>query len=328
MNIDIHSHFFPLDAFREAEKYKENAPKVTLEDGRPAVVSGGGKRGNLSEGAYNAEARIKELDRMSIDIQALSPSPILLFYWDEPGSAAYFSRLQNEAIGEVVRAHPDRFVGFGSVPLQSIPEAISVANQAKNLSLNGLEIGTNVEGKALDDPQFEPFFEAAQGLDLLLFVHPIEGGGAEGGDPLKGMLGNVLEFTYQTTLMVERMILKGIFEKYPNLRLCLAHGGGFLPYNIWRLDHAYAQRSDFRKNIPKRPSEYLKQIYFDSIVHSVVALQYLVQAVGPDRVVIGTDYPMAMGDMEPVPKIHALHSISEEERAQILGKNAAKILKL
>ena len=147
MNIDIHSHFFPLDAFREAEKYGENAPKVTLEDGRLAVVSGGGKRGNLSEGAYNAEARIKELDRMSIDIQALSPSPILLFYWDEPGSAAYFSRLQNEAIGEVVRAHPDRFVGFGSVPLQSIPEAISVANQAKNLSLNGLEIGTMSRAK-------------------------------------------------------------------------------------------------------------------------------------------------------------------------------------
>jgi aminocarboxymuconate-semialdehyde decarboxylase len=328
MNIDIHSHFFPLDAFRKAEKYRENAPKVTLEDGRYAVTSGGGKRGNLAEGAYNAEARIKELDRMSIDIQAISPSPILLFYWEEPGSAAYFSRLQNQALCEVVRAHPDRFIGLGSVPLQSIPEAIAVASEAKNLGLKGLEIGTNVEGKALDDPQFEPFFEAAQRLDLLLFVHPIEGGGAEADDPLKGMLGNVLEFTYQTTLMVERMILKGIFEKYPNLRLCLAHGGGFLPYNIWRLDHAYSQRSDFRKSIPKRPSEYLKQIYFDSIVHSVIALQYLVQAVGPDRVVIGTDYPMAMGDMEPVPKIMALGSISEDERAQVFGKTAAKILRL
>ena len=327
MNIDIHSHFFPLDAFRKADKYRETAPKVTLENGRYAVASGRGKRGNLSEGAYDPDARIRELDRMSIDIQAISPSPILLFYSDHPDSAAYFSRLQNEAICEVVRGYPDRFVGFGTVSLQSIPEAISLAKEAKNLGLNGLEIGTNVEGKALDDPEFEPFFETVQRLDQLLFIHPIEAGGAEG-DLFKVMLGNVLEFTYQTTLMVERMILKGIFEKYPNLRLCLAHGGGFLPYNIWRLDHAYSQSSDFRKNIPKRPSEYLKQIYFDSIVHSVLALHYLVQAVGPDRVVIGTDYPMAMGDTEPVPKINALHSISEEERAQILGKTAAKILQL
>jgi aminocarboxymuconate-semialdehyde decarboxylase len=292
------------------------------------VASGGGKRGNLSEGAYDAEARIGELDRMSIHIQAISPSPILLYYWDRQESAAYFSRLQNEAICDVVRAHPDRFVGFGTVPLQSVPEAISVAKEAKKLGLSGLEIGTNVEGKALDDPEFEPFYDAVQQLDLLLFVHPIEDGGTETGDPIAGMLGNVLTFTYQTTLMIERMILKGILEKYPNLRFCLAHGGGFLPYNIWRLDHAYDQRGDLRNLIPRKPSDYVRGIYFDSIVHSVVALQYLVHVVGFDRVVIGTDYPMAMGDMEPVPKVMALGSISEDGRAQILGKNAMRILKL
>lgn len=328
MNIDIHSHFFPLDAFRKAERYQENAPKITLENGRYAVASGGGKRGNLGAGAYDAEARIKELDKMSIDIQAISPSPILLYYWDRPDCAAYFCRLQNKALQEVVKAHPDRFVALGTVPLQSLKEAIAVAEEAKQLGLRGLEIGTNVEGKALDDSEFEPFFETAQELDLLLFVHPIEGGGTEGTDPITGMLGNVLTFTYQTTLMIERMIMKGIFEKYRNLRFCLAHGGGFLPYNIWRLDHAYAQRSDLRNSVPRRPSEYLKQIYFDSIVHSVVALQYLVQVVGSDRVVIGTDYPMAMGDTEAVPKIMALTSISAEERGQILGKNALRALKL
>lgn len=204
MNIDLHSHFFPLDAFRKAEKYRENAPKVTLENGRYAVLSGGGKRGNLLEGAYDAEARIKDLDSMSIDIQAISPSPILLFYWDEPASAAYFCRLQNQAIQEVVKAHPDRFVGLGTVPLQSLREAMAVAEEAKQLGLKGLEIGTSVEGKALDDSEFEPFFEAAQRLDLLLFVHPIEGGIDESKDPLMGMLGNVLEFPYRTTLMIDR----------------------------------------------------------------------------------------------------------------------------
>jgi aminocarboxymuconate-semialdehyde decarboxylase len=328
MNIDIHSHFFPLDAFRKAEKYRDSAPKVTLEKERYTVASRAGTRGNLGEGAQNAQARMRELDRMSIDIQAISPSPILLFYEEQPAAASYFSRLQNEAIAEVVRAHPDRFVGFGTVPLQDVSEAIAVAREAKELGLRGLEIGTSVEGKPLDDPEFEPFYDAVEQLDLLLFVHPTEGGGLERNDTIMGFLGNVVVFPYRTTLMIERMILGGLLEKYRNLRFCLAHGGGFLAYNVGRLDHAYAQRADFKDRISRKPSEYLKRIYFDSIVHSVLALQYLVQAVGADRIVMGTDYPMAMGEAEPVRKIMALGSISNEERAQMLGTNATRILRL
>lgn len=328
MNIDLHSHFFPLDAFQKAEKYSESAPKVVVENGQYSVVSRGGSRGNLSQGAYNVEARIRDLDAMGIDIQALSPSPVLLFYWDRPDSAAYFSRLQNEAIQKVVQAYPRRFVGFGTVPLQSIPQAVAIAEEAKGLGLRGLEIGTSVEDKPLDDSEFDAFYDAAQRLDLLLFVHPIEGEAAEREDATGGMLGNVLGFPYKTTLMIERMILKGIFEKYPNLRLCLAHGGGLLPYNIWRLDHAYSQRAQLRKSIPWRPSQYLRQMLFDSIVHSPVALQFLIQVVGPDRVVIGTDYPMGMGDREAVSKIMSLSSISAEERAQILGTNAMTALRM
>jgi aminocarboxymuconate-semialdehyde decarboxylase len=127
--------------------------------------------------------------------------------------------------------------------------------------------------------------------------------------------------------MIERMILKGMFEKYPNLRLCLSHGGGLLAFNIWRLDHAYGQRPELRSKISQKPSEYLKQIYFDSIVHSLATLQYLTQVVGADRVVVGTDYPMAMGDFEPVEKINLLN-LTGDERAQVLGGNALKALKL
>lgn len=283
-------------------------------------------RGGLGEGAYDPPARIKALDEMQIDLQAISPSPILLFYWEEPATAAYFSRMQNEAIQAVVKKHPDRFVGFGSAPLQSIPEAIAIAQEAKSIGLRGLEIGTSIGDKPLDDLIFEPFFEAAQSLDLLLFVHPLEGG-IDADDPVAGMLGNVLQFPFRTTMMIERMILKGLFEKYPNLRLCLSHGGGLLSFNIWRLDHAYELRPEFRRNISKRPSEYLKKIYFDSIVHSAAALQYLVQVVGSDRVVIGTDYPMAMGDFGPVQKIRQL-KITDDERSQLLGGNALKALSL
>src|SRR5262249_17253211 len=161
-----------------------------------------------------------------------------------------------------VQKHPDRFVGFGSVPLQDVSEAIAILKEAKSIGLKGVEIGTSVSDKPLDHSSFEPFYDAAQALDLLLFVHPTEDA-AETDDPLTGLIGNVLQFPYRTTMMIERMILKGLFEKYQNLRLCLSHGGGLLAFNIWRLDYAHKVRPEFSKNISKPPSTYLKKLYFD-----------------------------------------------------------------
>jgi aminocarboxymuconate-semialdehyde decarboxylase len=326
MNIDLHSHFFPIDALQKPGKYENRAPKIVLDNGRLSVTSQIGFRPGLAAGAYDPAERIKALDRMSIDMQAISPSPILLFYWEEPAVAAHFSRKQNGAIQEIVRKHPDRFVGFGSVPLQSIDDSIEIAREAKSLGLKGLEIGSAVGDKPLDHVSFEPFFDAAEELDLLLFVHPLEGG-LDSDDPLSPILGNVLQFTFRTTMMVERMILKGMFEKYPNLRLCLSHGGGLLAFNIWRLDHSYGLRPELKKIISDKPSAYLKKIYFDTIVHSVTALQYLVSVVGADRVVIGTDYPMAMGDFESVKKVTEL-DLPVAERELILGGNAARALSM
>jgi aminocarboxymuconate-semialdehyde decarboxylase len=213
MNIDLHSHFFPVDALRKPGKYEHRAPEIVLDGGKLFVRSQIGFRPGLGAGAYDPLARIKALDEMQIDLQALSPSPILLFYWEEPAVAAHFTRRQNEAIQQVAQKYPDRFVA--------------------------------VDDKPLDDPSFEPFFEAAQRLDMLLFVHPLEGG-LNADDSLSPVLGNVLQFTFRTTMMVERMILTGMFEKYPNLRLCLSHGGGLLAFNIWRLDHYMAPRSFIR----------------------------------------------------------------------------------
>ncbi len=201
MNIDLHSHFFPIEAFKGAGKFRDKAPKAELADGRLTIRSGGGTRANVPAGMYDAGVRLGELDRMRIDLQALSPSPIMLFYWDEPAAAGYFSRLQNEAIRAVAAEHPDRFVGFGSAPLQDVVEAIAVAEHAKQIGLKGIEIGTAVGDKQLDDPVFERFFEAAEALDLLLFVHPTEDG-IDMDDPVNAMLGNVVQFPYRTTLMI------------------------------------------------------------------------------------------------------------------------------
>ena len=135
VKVDIHSHFFPIDAFRNSKKFPDSAPRIVMENGRPSVATGAGARGNLAEGAYDAAARIKDLDAMGIDLQAISPSPVLLFYRDPPDAAAYFSRLQNEAIQKTVEMHPDRFVGFGTAPLQDVPEAIRVAEEAKGFKM-------------------------------------------------------------------------------------------------------------------------------------------------------------------------------------------------
>jgi len=326
MNIDVHSHFFPVEALQNPGKFENRAPKLVLNDGKLSVTSQIGSRPGLGAGAYDPAARIKALDEMKIDMQAISPSPILLFYWEDAAVAAHFSRRQNDAIQDVVKQHPDRFIGFGSVPLQSVPESIAIAKEAKSMGLKGLEIGNAVGDKPLDDPSFESFFQTAQELGLLLFVHPLEGG-LDADDPLSPVLGNVLQFTFRTTMMVERMILKGLFEKYPNLRLCLSHGGGLLAFNIWRLDHSYGLRADLQKALPMKPSRYLKQMYFDTIVHSVTALDYLVRVVGADRVVIGTDYPMAMGDFDAVNKVMQLE-IDDAGRDLILGGNAARELGL
>jgi aminocarboxymuconate-semialdehyde decarboxylase len=326
MKIDMHSHFFPVEALQNPGKYENHAPQLALENGKLSVRSQIGFRPGLRAGAYDALARIRALDAMSIDVQAISPSPILLFYWEDAPVAAHFSSKQNEAIQEVVKRHPDRFVGFGSVPLQSVTDSIAIAQEAKSMGLKGLEIGDSVGDTPLDHPAFEPFFNAAQELDLLLFVHPLEGG-LDADDPLSPILGNVLQFTLRTTMMVERMILKGMFEKYPNLRFCLSHGGGLLAFNIWRLDHSYGLRPELHRHVPRKPSEYLQKMYFDSIVHSAAALQYLIQVVGAERVVIGTDYPMAMGDFAPVARINDLQ-VSPLERDLVLGGNAARALNL
>src|ERR1044072_8793277 len=155
MNIDLHSHFFPVEALKNPGRYERHAPKLVLEKDKLSVTSQIGVRAGLGPGAYDPAVRIKALDQMSIDLQAISPSPVLLFYWQEPEVAAHFSRRQNEAIQTIVKKFPDRFVGFASGPWQSVPKASAVPHEAKSMGLKGLEVGNAVGEKPLDDPSFE-----------------------------------------------------------------------------------------------------------------------------------------------------------------------------
>jgi len=178
----------------------------------------------------------------------------------------------------------------------------------------------------LDDPRFEPFFAKAQELEVLIFIHPL---GFTDGERLKDyLLNNVIGQPLEEAVVLSRLIFSGVLERYPNLKICVAHGGGYLPYYPGRMDHAYEVRPECKKHISRPPSEYLKKLYFDTVVYQGPSLEYLVRYAGSDHVLLGTDYPFDMGEDDPVGLINSVKSFSPADRAAIMGGNAVQLLKI
>ncbi len=248
----------------------------------------------------------------------------MLYYWADSETGVTLSRLQNERISEICRQYPDRFIGIGTVPLQDVEEAIKELERlSKELGLRGVIISSNVNGKDLDDPAFFPFFNGAERLNLLIFVHPHNTAGAERMQRfyLTNLVGNPLE----TTIAAARLIFSGLLEKLPGLKICFAHGGGHLPYIMGRIHHGYVVRPECKDEIKRSPWEYFGHLYFDTITHYLPALEYLVKTAGSDHVLMGTDYPYDMGDEDPVGFVRSL-SIPEAGKEKILGGNFRRLL--
>lgn len=228
MNIDLHSPFFPLDALQSPDKYENRAPKLVLNNGRLTSRHGlDFARGFLPERTIRQKGSRRSMRCRSICKRSRRPRSCFCT-GNSRGWRPTFRASRTKPFKELCKS---RFVGLGNVPLQSVQDAIAIAQKAKSLGVLGLEIGNAVGDRPLDDPSFAPFFEAVQKLDMLLFVHSLEGG-LDADDPLAPVLGNFLQFTFRTTMIVERMILKGMFDKYPNLRLCLSHCGGLLAFTV------------------------------------------------------------------------------------------------
>lgn len=276
-------------------------------------------------------ARIAAMDEQGIDIAALSINPY--WYHAERDAAAELIRIQNEALAEICAATPDRFVAFATMALQHPDLAVEqVRHAVKSLGFRGVSVGCSVEGEELADPRFHPFWAACEELDLLVFMHPqgtkqLEPSGRLSGS---GLLTNTIGNPLETTIALSHLIFEGTLDRFPGLKICAAHGGGYLPSYANRSDAVCRTFPDRVGPLPKKaPTAYLKdgQLYFDSIVFTPEALRHLIAETGPDKIMIGTDYPYGWTSTE-VDLILNTPGLTDDDRIAILGGTAARLLGL
>ncbi len=275
------------------------------------------------------EERLKDMDRMGVDIQAVCPAPYHYFYFTEPDHGAQLAREVNEGIAALAARHPDRFVGLGSVPLQNAELAVRELEYAvKVLGLRGVEINTNVNGLNLTDPKLglEKFFAKANELGTVIFMHPL--GFTEGSRLTNHYFNNVIGNPLDTTIAVSHLIFDGVVARNPKIKFIAAHGGGFIAHYWARMDHAWRARPDCRTVIKKAPSSYLEKFYFDSITFDPEMLKRLIERFGADHVMLGTDYPYDMGEEDPRGLIKSVKRLSKADRELVEGMNAVKLLKI
>jgi len=280
------------------------------------------------ENLVSVEARIAEMDREGVDVQAVSLYVGQYHYWAERELSADVVRIQNRALAEICATHPKRLVGLGGVSLH-IPELAveQVAEAVKLHGFPGFMVTGSVLGEEISAPRFDPFWTKAQELNCVIFIHPrsfVEGAKRFQG---AGSLGNTVGNPLETTVALSHMIFSGFLDRFPRLKLVAAHGGGYLPSYIGRSDNCHAVDPHCRQ-MEKKPSEYLKQLYFDTLVYSPRVLRHLIDQVGADRIVMGTDYPFPVASRDPLGDVAAVSELGESEREAILGATAARLLKL
>jgi aminocarboxymuconate-semialdehyde decarboxylase len=279
------------------------------------------------EAVIDMKTRLAAMDAQAVDIEVLSINPN--WYGRDRDLAAQIVKIQNEKLAELVASKPDRFAAFASLTLQAPDLAVQELETAvKKQGLKGAAIGGNVNGEAFSDPKFHPVWAKAEELGVSLFIHPQ--GVPELNKTLagNGWLTNSVAYPVETTIALSHLIFEGTFDRFPKLKVIAAHGGGFLPSYADRSDHACLvnpRACNPEIKLKKQPTEYLKQIWFDSLVFTPEALRHLAAQVGTGQLVLGSDYPFPW-QLQPVDHIFASTSLSDDEKADILGRTAAKLL--
>jgi aminocarboxymuconate-semialdehyde decarboxylase len=281
---------------------------------------------DIGDRIRNTDARFRVMDDMGVDMQLLSPGPPQLYYTIPTDVAVKATQALNDGIAEYVGKHPDRLVALGAVPLSDANEAAKELERCmKQLKFKGVEILTNVAGKELSDPAFAPFWKKADELRALVMIHP---NGFTQADRLSRFyFNNVIGNPLDTTVALHYLIFDGVLERHPNLKIFAVHGGGYLGAYSGRIDHAWGARSDARASLPKPPTEYLKKVYFDTVVFTALQLEALVKTFGADHVVLGTDYPFDMADFDPIEHVVST-GFDAATTSAIAGDNAKKLLGL
>jgi aminocarboxymuconate-semialdehyde decarboxylase len=322
LTVDIHSHCY-VDV-------------SDLTEGHPANVSGS-KAPNPFQAPIlsptSVPARLEQMDQYGIDMQAVSIVPSYNYGAERDLAREIVSR-QNQQIAKMCAAHPDRFVGLGTVALQH-PDlaAEQMTTAVKDLGMRGFEIGCSVNEDELSALKFDPFWAKAQELEVLIFIHPAGVMGNERQLQGNGFLNNVIGHPLETTVALSHLIFEGTLDRFPNVKICAAHGGGYLASYLGRSDRC-AEASERCKPVQRKPSEYFRQqLYCDSIVFTAEGLRHLVAEVRSDHVLLGTDFPFDvssphMGDSRAVDSVLGVPGLSAMDYEQILGANAMKLLKI
>jgi aminocarboxymuconate-semialdehyde decarboxylase len=327
--VDLHAHYL----VGGVEALVKDDPRRKREHALQAAQMGAASmQHNLSllpqyaVALTDLDTRLRRMDAMGIDVQAVSLSPTQYHYWADEELAGEIVRTANEGVAAMCAARPDRFVGLGSVALQHpdlAAEQLTVAVRA--LGLRGAILSTAVNGVDFSDPRFDRFWARAEELEALLFIHPF---GCSLVERLNRFyLTNVIGHPAETAVALSHLIFGGVLDRFPRLRICAAHGGGYLPYYVGRSDHAYDVRPESRTT-QRRPSEYLRQLWFDSLVYRADTLRHLIDIVGASQVVLGTDYPFDMGVENPLEHLAAVPGLSAQAADAIRGANAAGLLRL
>lgn len=324
--IDVHSHFFPDEFLRLVEREgrphgagidRSGATAVLSLPGHPPVA--------LTAPFVEVEARLACLDAAGIAVQALSLAPPMV-HWAPPDLGAELARAYNDGIAAICRRYPDRFVGLATLPLQDVPAALAeMVRAVRDLDMRGAYVATSVRGRYLDDRSFWPLWSLAEEMGIPVFTHPYTHlGAAELG---RFHLFNTVGFPTETAVFATRLIYSGLFQTHPGVAVVLAHAGGTLPLLLGRLDHAHRNRRELQQAIPDPPSAYLRHFFVDTIAHSDLALRFVIETVGLQRVVLGTDAPYDMADDDPLARLRRL-GLPPLDQAAVLGLTAARLLNI
>jgi aminocarboxymuconate-semialdehyde decarboxylase len=316
LTVDVHSHVLVPGALDLVKAYRET------ESIRNQFASARGPNYDL----HNGDARLERMDREGIDVQVVGVNPF--WYWAERDLASQIVQVQNEEIAKLCASHPDRFVGLASVALQ-FPElaADQLEQGMKKLDMRGCLIGGSVNREELSAPKFYPFWEKAEQLQAFVFIHPQGFPEAQNRLQGNGFLTNVIGQPLETTVALSHLIFEGTLDRFPRLKICAAHAGGFLPSYSGRSDACLIAFPENCKPVKKEPSEYLKQLYFDSIVVTGEGLRHLVATAGVSQVLLGTDFPTEWNS-KGVDHVLGTSSLSDVDKRAILGGNAMKLLRI
>ena len=329
MKIDIHTHVLPpeMPAFKERFGYGDFVRLRRVDACHAEMLRADGTVfRKVTHNAWDAAERLRECDADGVDVQVLSTVPVLFSYWAKPQDGLEVARFLNDHLASLVRAHPDRFVGLATLPLQGPELAVRELERCvQELGLAGAQIGTHVNAWNLSDPALFPVFQAAEQLGAALFVHPWDMMGKDRMD--KYWLPWLVGMPAETALAICSMIFGGVFERLPKLRVAFAHGGGAFPGTIGRIQHGFEVRPDLvAVDNPVAPREYLGRFFVDSLVHDPIALRAILNLFGKNRVVLGSDYPFPLGERHPGALIASMPELDQNTRTRLLSGNALEWL--